>query len=125
MRLMGLFGRARVRWGALNVVLYWTFFAAMLTELVTGAMLYLGHGGSTATIHRYATWVIIAYAFAHVLLQFVLGGVPQVLRIFRPALLAPPAPPFDPLDLIDLAQAPPSQAAEHTAAPRPVPTAVV
>src|SRR5689334_326328 len=42
-RLRGLLGHRMARWGTINVALYWLFYVGMLTQLATGALLYLGH----------------------------------------------------------------------------------
>jgi len=42
-RVAGLFGRSYARWGAVNVILYWVFFLALLTEIVTGGLLYFDY----------------------------------------------------------------------------------
>jgi hypothetical protein len=116
-RVAGLFGRPDARWGAVNIALYWVFFAACLTQIATGAMLYFDWvGKSAADLHWLCTWIIVAYAFAHPLAQWRLGQESQLLRIVRPAGLVPPPPPFDPLDLLDLLNQPPPLAAEPPAA---------
>ena len=88
-RLRGLFGRKQARLGAYNIVLYWIFFVTMLGLIASGGLLYFGFyaGHDVATLHWYGTWVITAFAGLHVLTHYRIGGVSQLLRIFRPTRL--------------------------------------
>ncbi len=98
-RLSGIVGRRRnARLGALNILLYWMFFIAIVIEIGTGILMYLGYAGSVADLHLTCTWIILAYAPAHLLVHAAIGGIPQLLRIFNPGPLAPPAEAFDPYD---------------------------
>jgi hypothetical protein len=99
-RLRGL-AHSRYRWAALNAVLNWACYLAVLTEILTGGLLYFDRGYAVVVeIHWLVTWIIIAIALLHVLAHFAFGGVAQLLRLFRPAQLAPSQPHFDPhLDL--------------------------
>lgn len=100
-RLLGLFGNPQARWGAINIALYWMFYLALLTQLMTGAALYFGYANrSMLDVHWIGTWVIVGYAAVHVLAHLRLGGAAQLVRILRPTPLAPPPPPFDPAELI-------------------------
>jgi Ethylbenzene dehydrogenase/Prokaryotic cytochrome b561 len=112
MRFRGLFGRAEARLGAINVLLCWVFFTAMLLLMASGAALYFGilAGYDAATLHWYSTWVILAFAALHILTHFKIGGLSQLLRIFRPALLPPPPKPLDAVELL-------AMLAEQSAAP--------
>ena len=102
-RLSGLVGRPQARWGAINVLLYWAFYIAMLSQLVTGVAIYLGLAGRTMVeAHWLGMWAILAYVATHVLSQWWLGGKVQLLRILRPAKLVPPPPPFDPAEVLEL-----------------------
>jgi hypothetical protein len=96
-RLRGLLGRGQVRLGAINVVLYWAFFIAMLALIVSGGMLYFGvnAGQDAATLHWYAAWVIPGFACLHVSMHVLVGGMSQLFRILRPAPLLAPVPPID------------------------------
>lgn len=121
-RLKGLFGRPQACWGAINVLLYWAFYAAMLTQLVTGVLIYLGAaGGLTVEAHWLGMWAILAYAGSHVLSQAKLGGKVQLLRILRPSRLAPPPPPFDPAQVLELIAR--ENAARGIASPQAAPEA--
>jgi ethylbenzene dehydrogenase len=101
-RLRGLLGRGQARRGALNIVLYWVFFIAMLTVMVSGGLLYFGFfaGYDVATLHWYATWVILGFSGLHVLSHFGIGGVSQLFRIFRPTGLTAPPPQLDAAELL-------------------------
>ncbi len=102
-RMLGLLGNRQARWGTINILLYWAFFAILLLQLATGGLLYFGLTGNiVSTLHWFGTWMILAYSALHVLGHWVLGGKPQLLRIFRPAPITPPPPPLDPVELLVL-----------------------
>lgn len=116
-RLKGLFSGGRAQWGAINIVLYWILFLTVLVEIVTGIFMYYGQGGLFVTVHRAGMWIIIAYPVVHVGALWGVGGLQQVLRIFRPGRIAPPAPPLDVAELLvlydQLANEPSPPAAQH------------
>ncbi len=100
-RLVGLFGKRQARWGAINVLLHWTFFASLMLQLVTGGMLYFGYAENLILVlHWFGTWAIVAYAALHVFSHWRLGGVTQLMRMFRPAPLVAPPPALDPVELL-------------------------
>jgi hypothetical protein len=100
-RMAGLLRPGQARWSAINVLLYWAFFGAMVAEFITGAQLYFGQASDLVVrIHLVGTWIILAYVPAHIATQLAIGGVPQLLRIFRSSGLAAAAPPFDPIELV-------------------------
>jgi hypothetical protein len=103
-RLRGLFGRKQARLGAYNIVLYWIFFVTMLALITSGGLLYFGFyaGHDVATLHWYGTWVITAFAGLHVLAHYRIGGMSQLLRIFRPTNLTAPPPRLDAVELLTL-----------------------
>jgi Ethylbenzene dehydrogenase/Prokaryotic cytochrome b561 len=103
-RLRGLFGRKQARLGAYNIVLYWIFFVTMLALIASGGLLYFGFyaGHDMATLHWYGTWVITAFAGLHVLAHYRIGGMSQLLRIFRPTSLTAPPPRLDAVELLTL-----------------------
>ena len=103
-RLRGLFGRKQARLGSYNIVLYWIFFVTMLGLIASGGLLYFGFyaGHDVATLHWYGTWVIMAFAGLHVLSHYRLGGLSQLLRIFRPTGLTAPPPRLDAVELLTL-----------------------
>jgi Ethylbenzene dehydrogenase/Prokaryotic cytochrome b561 len=101
-RLAGLFKGAQARWGAINTLLYWIFFTAVVAEIVTGAQLYLGYAsGAVARIHLFGTWIILAFVPAHIGTHWAIGGFAQLMRIFRPSGFASPAPRFDPMEVVE------------------------
>lgn len=90
-RLAGLAGRARSRWGAINVALCWVLFVALTLIVVSGLMLYAGAGGYWVDVHLACAAVAIAFPFLHVAAQLAYGGTAQLTRVLRPTLeLAPP-----------------------------------
>jgi cytochrome b subunit of formate dehydrogenase len=100
-RLAGLFAAGQARWSAINILLYWVFFIAVAAEIVTGTQLYLGYAGDVSIrIHVIGTWIILAYIPAHLAAHWAIGGLAQLIRIFRPSGFASPAPPFDPMELL-------------------------
>jgi Ethylbenzene dehydrogenase/Prokaryotic cytochrome b561 len=103
-RLRGLVGRRQARLGALNIVLYWVFFATMLALIASGGLLYFGFyaGHDVAMLHWFGTWVILAFSGLHVLAHYRIGGASQLLRIFRPTHLSEPPPRLDAIELLTL-----------------------
>jgi Ethylbenzene dehydrogenase/Prokaryotic cytochrome b561 len=112
-RLKGLLGRRYARWGTINIFLYWLFFLVMLSQLVTGTLLYFGHAGSfLVQTHWIGMWVILGYIVLHLFSQWRYGGAAQLLRVFRPTRLSPAPPRFELADILALLdeQAPKSAA---------------
>ncbi|WP_407180635.1 ethylbenzene dehydrogenase-related protein [Bradyrhizobium sp. STM 3562] len=103
-RLRSLFGRKHARIGAISVFLTWGFFAAMVTLIASGALLYFGlyAGYGAATSHWWATWALPLFVCLHVLVHAMIGGASQLLRILRPGRLPPPPPRLDAVDLLRL-----------------------
>src|SRR5262245_52875111 len=99
-RLTGIFRGSQARWGAINIIFIWVLLLTLLSQLATGWLMYLGYGGVIIELHRLGTWILLGGAVGHVATHFVLGGLGQLTRIFRPSRLPPPAPPFDPFDLL-------------------------
>ena len=63
MHLSGLVSRGNGRWAALNVSLNWIFYLTMVSQLVTGGLLYFDHaGGIVLDLHWCGTWMIASYA---------------------------------------------------------------
>lgn len=83
-RLQGLFGTRRMRWSCINVLLYWAFLLATVGACVTGWLAYHGAPQPVAEMHLLCTWVIVAFPILHLFALLRLGGLPQILRIFRP-----------------------------------------
>jgi cytochrome b subunit of formate dehydrogenase len=102
-RLSGLLNSSKqVRWGSINIILYWVLFLTMIMEITTGTLLWLGYGRDIwVEMHMVGTWIIIGYAGAHVLSHFALGGWNQLARVLRPTKLGPPPKPFDPMELVE------------------------
>src|SRR5229473_1907208 len=103
-RLRGLVGRGQARRGAVNILLYWVFFVTMLALMASGGLMYFGYfaGYDVATLHWYATWVVLGFAGLHVLSHLLIGGTSQLLRIFRPTGLSAPPPQLDAIELLTM-----------------------
>src|SRR5713101_852071 len=103
-RMRGLVGRGQARRGAVNILLYWVFFVAMLALMASGGLMYFGYfaGYDVATLHWYATWVVLGFAGLHVLSHLLIGGTSQLLRIFRPTGLSAPPPQLDAIELLTM-----------------------
>jgi Ethylbenzene dehydrogenase/Prokaryotic cytochrome b561 len=103
-RLRGLLGSRQTRWGAISVMLTWIFFTTMVTLIVSGGLIYFGirAGYDVVMLHWYAAWVVPAFALLHILIHLRIGGVAQLLRIFRPEGVPPPPPRLDPIELLAL-----------------------
>src|SRR5712672_3026424 len=103
-RLRGLVSRGQARRGAVNILLYWVFFVTMLALMASGGLMYFGYcaGYDVATLHWYATWVVLGFAGLHVLSHLRIGGTSQLLRIFRPTGLSAPPPQLDAVELLTL-----------------------
>lgn len=74
----------KLRWAAFNVIAYWTLFLTVIVLAVTGVLLYLGHGGLVVDIHYISALVVGGYIIIHVISHYMLGGLQQLLRLFRP-----------------------------------------
>jgi len=101
-RLRGLLRRGSTRDGAVNILLYWVFFLAMLILIGSGGLLYFGifANQDLITAHWYAMWVVASFAVLHVLTHLKLGGAAQLLRIIRPMNLPAPTPALDLVELM-------------------------
>jgi len=78
---------ARLRWGALNVLLHWVLYGLLATLTTTGVLLFLGHGGWIVSVHLACAFATLGYVVVHVTTHYLFGGWRQLLRIVRP--LAP------------------------------------
>ena len=99
-RLMGIARGSQARWSAINVILTWVLLLTLLAQMASGFLMYLGYGGFVVELHRFGTWVLIVASVGHVTAHLAIGGVSQLLRIFRPSRLPPPAPSLDPFDVL-------------------------
>jgi hypothetical protein len=96
-RLRALFGPKQARMGAVGIVLNWLFFATMLLLMISGGSLYFGiyADHNVVTAHWCATWLALAFVPLHLLKHHKIGGVSQLLRIFRPDWLHSASPRRD------------------------------
>nr|WP_210272563.1 ethylbenzene dehydrogenase-related protein [Chthonobacter rhizosphaerae] len=74
----------KVRWGAVNALLHWVLFGAILVLTVTGILLYVGQGGVVVQVHYVSALVVMGYIVVHLVGHYMYGGVGQWLRLFRP-----------------------------------------
>lgn len=76
------------RWQAINRALYWLGLICFVVAVATGAWLYFlpffGMLELVSLIHDIASWSLLAYMLLHVLAQFMLGGIWQLLKVFNP-----------------------------------------
>jgi hypothetical protein len=123
-RLFGLFGKPQARWSAISVALYWIFYAVLLTQIVTGGLLYFDcAAGVVRRLHWLGMSVILGFIGIHIAAHWKIGRVSQLLRVLRPMRLAPPPPPFDPMDVLAILDEPVAPSAQHRhRAPPPGPS---
>lgn len=94
MRLAAMVRAGPGRWAALGVVVLWIGLGAFVAEIASGLLLYCGYGDVALPLHRNALWICIAFPLLHIVLHLAYGGLPQLLRIVRPArLVVAPAEP--------------------------------
>ena len=101
-RVRALVGKRQApRLGALGAFMTWIFFLSMIALIVTGGCLYFGVFANhfVRSVHYYATWSVISFIGLHVLNHAAIGGMSQLMRVFRPEKL--PAPPKR-LDAVEL-----------------------
>lgn len=76
------------RWQAINRAVYWLGLAIFVVAALSGAWLYFlpffGFLELVGYVHEIASWSLVAYMMIHVLAQFMLGGIWQLLKIFIP-----------------------------------------
>jgi Ethylbenzene dehydrogenase/Prokaryotic cytochrome b561 len=99
-RMFGLQRPGRMRWGSLNVLLYWALFAVLSLQIGTGVLLYLGYGGAVVSLHFWCAVGVVAFPILHILAHFKYGRLAQVLRIVRPGPLEQVGPPPSLAELI-------------------------
>src|SRR5262249_13972720 len=91
---------SQARWTAINIILTSVLLLTLLAQLATGYLMYLGYGGIVVELHQLGTWILLAGSVGHVATHLGIGGLSQLLRIFRPGRSPPPPPPFDPFVLL-------------------------
>lgn len=94
-RLAAILRGGQVRWSALGTVVVWILIAALVVEVVTGTVLFIGGGSAVVALHRWATWICLLSVGAHICLHAAFGGISQLLRVVRPSRLNIPEPPPD------------------------------
>jgi len=80
----------RTRLRAINTLIYWVGFVALIVAGITGIMLHLVPGlmgyAFVSVIHHYAAWVLPAYIALHVIVLAIMGGIDYLMKLFRPRL---------------------------------------
>lgn len=99
-RMRGIFRGGQARWSAISIIFTWILLLTLLLLLATGGLMYLGHGGVLVDAHRFGMWILLTAAVGHIVSHLAIGGVSQILRIFRPTRLSGLAPPLDPFELL-------------------------
>jgi len=75
----------------------------MLSQLLTGALLYFGYANSIVVrAHWLGMWAIITYVVVHLYSQWHYGGVAQLLRILRPERPVALPRQFEVADVLEL-----------------------
>jgi len=78
----------RTRWQALNRLVYWVALLLLATSAATGTLMYFAPGlvpsEPLATLHRWVSWAFVGYIALHVLAQWGLGGLAQLVKLFTP-----------------------------------------
>lgn len=87
LRLLRVQAPMRLKVQALNIALHWLFYGLALALMVTGVLLYLGHGGIVVTLHKAIAVGMVIYVVLHVAGHYLQGGLAQWLRIFLPERL--------------------------------------
>ena len=99
---LGLGGRLRLRlaalsspdrgtrWAAINKLVYWVSFGLLLGAFATGVLMYFLPGAlptePVVRVHKWLSWGFVLYMGLHVLAQWAMGGVRQLLKIMSPRL---------------------------------------
>lgn len=91
LRLASLRSRdRRTRWQALNRLVYWVALALLALSAASGTLMYFAPGllptEPLAAVHRFISWAFVAYIALHVLAQWGLGGVAQLVKLFTPRM---------------------------------------
>lgn len=94
-RIIGLFGPLRMRLASLNVLGYWWFFGALITNIITGWMAYFEFREPCLSLHFLSAGFLLVFPVLHVITQMQIGGIRQLLRIFRPTTQISVNPPLD------------------------------
>lgn len=78
----------RVFWRAVNTLVYWLGFIALIIALLTGLLMDLVAGQNvyawSAIIHQYAAWSLPLYIALHVTVLTVMAGWRHLLKLFHP-----------------------------------------
>ncbi|MGQ0708314.1 MAG: ethylbenzene dehydrogenase-related protein [Rhodoferax sp.] len=78
----------QVRWQSINRLLYWLGLALFAAATASGVWLYFlpfwGFVALATQIHEWSCWALVGYLLLHVLAQFKLGGLWQLLKVFIP-----------------------------------------
>ncbi len=80
----------RTRWQAVNRLVYWVALLLLAVSAVTGTLMYFAPlpvpFEPLAMLHRWVSWAFVGYIALHVVAQWALGGVAQLIKLFTPRL---------------------------------------
>jgi hypothetical protein len=88
--------KGRMRWGRVNILLYWILLATILIETITGILLtkLINHDvlarifgiekAPLLSLHLYLVLPVLVFPIAHIAIHWLDGRLKKVLSIFRP-----------------------------------------
>lgn len=87
-RVKGLWSKeSQAKLTAINVLMFWFVYILLIAAGFTGILLYLDSSiapMAVRLIHEYLAWSVLIYVVVHSLVQFTMGGLPQLLKIINP-----------------------------------------
>ncbi|TAZ44377.1 cytochrome b/b6 domain-containing protein [Rhizobium leguminosarum] len=110
---------ARASWPTVNIVLYWVLYIALSFIIISGWLLLNGSQSTILRLHFYVSLVVVLFVPTHLWVQIRIGGLNQLMRVFRPARLPKPAPALDLAELVaELLEARKREQSKPTPGPR-------
>ena len=99
-RIVSAFRPGQARSPAIHTFLLWGLLLSLLLEIGTGSALIFGFGEPALALHLSGTWLCLCFVALHIVAQYAMGGIHQVCRVFRSAVLVVPPPPPDLAELL-------------------------